>query len=99
MKLHYFHQPAADPDDAELAAAIAAKVVPATCLLGGHVIDTFRRIDRKPCDACEGPREKCGGTPKEDPVPGEDPKRLARIDRILSDESVMDFYKSMEKKD
>lgn len=63
MKLHYFNQPAADTDDAVLRQAIADQIVPATCLVGGRIIAAARRVEQSPCDNCNGPRERCGGTP------------------------------------
>lgn len=95
--LHYFDQVAADPSDQLLAQAIADKVVPATCLLGGAVIANLRALERKPCDACQGPRKRCGGSDAVD----EDPKErreLDRLDKLIRGSDVdgpLDFYKHL----
>lgn len=61
-KLHYFDQDSADPGDEVLQQAIAAKLVPPTCLLGGIVLAPILKLDHKPCDTCYGPRKRCKGT-------------------------------------
>ncbi len=77
MKLHYFAQVAPDADDLLLADAIAAGKVPRGCLLGGVVASSLIAIDRKPCKSCSGPRERCGGDPRED-----DDDRAAAIEQL-----------------
>ena len=64
MKLDYFKQPAADEDDALLVRLKSAMVVPAGCLLGGQIVESWhaQRID--PCSRCACPeRRRCGGRP------------------------------------
>lgn len=63
MKLYYFNQDTPDADDWMLARARRDKIVPEGCLLGGRVVAQFLPPS-KPCDACGGPRERCGGTPR-----------------------------------
>lgn len=102
MKLHYFYQLVADQDDVKLAEAIASGVVPAGCLLGGQVIVAFRHVDRKPCDGCLAPaltRTRCGGTENVDELPGWDPKALDRLDSIIGDKIVSEFYGRTTKKE
>lgn len=90
MRLNYFSQPAADLDDHELQALIAAGVVPPGCLNGGLVARREHNEGRNPCLACEGPRERCGGTPRPNnekklaPMPdagdGPEARRLRRLE-------------------
>ena len=65
MKLHYFEQNEADEDDVNLKMAINQEYVPQNCLLGGGVVMDEIQNQRNPCWGCSGPREKCGGKPKE----------------------------------
>ena len=65
MKLHYFAQDAADADDFQLGMAKMRGYVPKGCLLGGIVAMSEVGAGRNPCWGCEGPREKCGGKPKQ----------------------------------
>jgi hypothetical protein len=64
MKLNYFSQPLADPDDLMLKAAIRSGYVPATCLLTGSIVIAERLDGNDPCAGCNGPREKCLGRPR-----------------------------------
>ena len=64
MKIHYFSQDKADVDDIQLGMAKMQGYVPKTCLLGGVVVMAEVSGGRNPCWGCEGPREKCGGKPK-----------------------------------
>lgn len=63
MKLNYFSQPEPDLDDRALFDARSAGIVPKGCLLGGVMIESLTAITTNPCDACYGPRDRCGGTP------------------------------------
>ena len=64
MKLHYFDQEEADPDDMMLGMSKMQRYVPQTCLLGGATV--FHEVGRSvdPCAGCNGPRGKCKGRPK-----------------------------------
>jgi len=62
MKLHYFEQSQSDDDDIQLEMSKAQGYVPQRCLLGGMVIMQEIESGNNPCDGCNGPREKCGGT-------------------------------------
>lgn len=64
MKLHYFNQPTADPDDIQLLMAKGQGYVPQTCLLGGRLVMGEVNDGRDPCSGCEGPRETCKGRPR-----------------------------------
>lgn len=66
-KLHYFDEPDADPSDLLLGMAKMQGYVPASCLLGGMVVMAEVNEGRNPCWGCEGPRERCGGKPKQAP--------------------------------
>ena len=66
MRLHYFDQEHADPDDFLLKQAIRQGYVPETCLLNGKIVMDEIKKGRNPCWGCEGPREKCHGKPKKD---------------------------------
>lgn len=91
MRLHYFNQAAPDGDDYALQAAVDLKHVPAGCLLGGVVIKELIRMGTKPCDACHGPRPRCGGTPfNEDVVDSLETfktENLSRIHALLTGET------------
>jgi hypothetical protein len=69
MKLHYFDQAEADADDVWLSTAKTQGYVPPGCLLGGAVVMSETNAGRKACWGCEGPREKCGGSPKRADAP------------------------------
>jgi hypothetical protein len=64
MKLHYFEQLEPDQDDWELGMAKQQGYVPGMCLLGGAVVMCQINKGKNPCWGCNGPREKCKGTPK-----------------------------------
>ena len=64
MKLHYFDQTEADPDDARLGMCKMAAYVPQTCLLGGMTVWHEVQQGHDPCAGCAGPRAKCGGRPR-----------------------------------
>ena len=64
MKLHYFDDSEADPNDMQLGMAKMQGYVPKTCLLGGAVVMDEVNNGRDPCAGCNGPREKCHGRPK-----------------------------------
>lgn len=61
MKIDYFKQAKADPDDALLQEAIRLGKVPETCLLGGLVVMRCMKMRLDPCKGCTGPRAKCHG--------------------------------------
>ena len=63
MKLHYFEQTEADPDDIKLKMAISQGYVPETCLLGGIVVMDEINKQRNPCHGCQSERDKCKGSP------------------------------------
>lgn len=65
MKPHYFEQDKPDADDMWLDMAKGQGYVPKTCLLGGQVVMSEVSASRDPCAGCNGPREKCGGRPKQ----------------------------------
>lgn len=65
VKPHYFKQDQADTDDMLLAMSRQQGYVPKTCLLGGQVVWAEVSASRDPCAGCNGPREKCGGRPKQ----------------------------------
>ena len=65
MKFHYFNQAEADKDDLLLAMVKGQGYVPQTCLLGGQTAMAEVNAGRNPCSGCEGPRDKCGGKPKQ----------------------------------
>jgi hypothetical protein len=64
MKPHYFGQDEADADDMLLGMAKMQGYVPQGCLLGGVVVMAETNAGRKACWGCNGPRERCGGSPK-----------------------------------
>lgn len=64
MKMSYFDQEQADADDMLLGMAKMQGYVPKSCLLGGVIVMAEVSGGRNPCWGCEGPREKCGGKPK-----------------------------------
>lgn len=64
MRPHYFDQPSPDSDDIMLAMAKGQGYVPQGCLLGGVVVMSETNDGRKACWGCNGPRERCGGSPK-----------------------------------
>lgn len=66
MQPHYFDQPTTASSDMLLGMAKMQGYVPAGCLLGGVVVMSEVSAGRHPCWGCEGPREKCGGKPKQD---------------------------------
>jgi len=66
MKPHYFEQNKPDADDMLLAMAKFQGYVPSNCLLGGPTVMAEVQLQRSPCMGCEGPREKCGGKPKQE---------------------------------
>ena len=61
MKPHYFDQEAADKDDIMLVMAKGQGYIPPKCLLGGMVVMGLLNEGKRPCDGCNGPRDKCGG--------------------------------------
>lgn len=62
MKTHYFEQPAADQDDATLKEMIGQGRVPATCLLGGVMVQSYAKLGIDPCTRCLCPRrDACKG--------------------------------------
>lgn len=66
MKLAYFNQESADIDDHVLRRMIGEGHVPASCLLGGSLIEDSVKAKRDPCETCQCPkREICGGRPHE----------------------------------
>jgi hypothetical protein len=65
MKPHYFQQDKPDSDDFMLEMAKGQGYVPAGCLLGGQTAMSEVHKGRNPCWECNGPREKCGGKPKQ----------------------------------
>lgn len=65
MKPHYFDQTKADENDAMLGMAIMQGYVKGSCLLGGIVVMREVQAGKNPCWGCNGPREKCGGKPKQ----------------------------------
>lgn len=64
MKMHYFDQAEADADDMQLGMAKMQGYVPMACLLGGAIVMADVSDGLNPCWGCEGPRDKCGGKPK-----------------------------------
>ena len=64
MKPHYFDQDEPDSDDMQLGMAKMQGYVPQRCLLGGRIVMGEVNAGRNPCSGCAGPREKCGGSPK-----------------------------------
>jgi len=68
MKPNYFGQSSADVDDHLLIKAKLAGHVPLRCLLGGEAVMSAVQARVRPCDTCDGPRERCHGTPKLDGV-------------------------------
>jgi hypothetical protein len=64
MKISYFNQQEADPDDLMLRAAIKNGYVPSTCLLSGSVVIAERLEGNDPCAGCNGPRARCNGRPR-----------------------------------
>jgi hypothetical protein len=65
-KLHYFNANEADPTDFLLGMAKMQGYVPSGCLLGGSVVMHEINDGRNPCWGCEGPRDKCGGKPRQE---------------------------------
>lgn len=65
MKVHYFDQDRADPDDHLLGMAKMQGYVPQACLLGGQTVMAEVNSCKSPCSGCNGPREKCGGKQKQ----------------------------------
>jgi len=63
MKPHYFNDDKPDADDILLAMAKGQGYVPKTCLLGGETVMLEVNNGNNPCDGCQGPRDRCGGTP------------------------------------
>lgn len=61
MKVHYFDEEEADPNDHLLKMAKLQGYVPRNCLLAGKVVISIINSHKDPCDGCAGPREKCGG--------------------------------------
>jgi hypothetical protein len=61
MKLHYFDDDQADPNDFWLKASIQQGYVPATCLLSGKIVMSEINNGSDPCGGCAGPRHKCKG--------------------------------------
>ena len=61
MKLHYFDQEEADPDDFLLEMCKTQGYVPPTCLLGGATAWDEVQKGRSPCDGCHRDRTKCLG--------------------------------------
>lgn len=53
------------PADEMLREGIRRGVVPPTCLLGGYMVMAASAVGEDPCVKCDGPREKCGGRPRE----------------------------------
>lgn len=68
---HYFDMDEAPSDDVPLRIAKGRGYVPDGCLLGGQLVMAMVREGKDPCVGCEGPREKCGGRPR-DRSEGED---------------------------
>lgn len=88
MKLNYFHQLEPDADDTKLALAKAAGIVPIGCLLGGTVLTMLTNPasspGRSPCANCNGPRERCGGTPLITAVEQNRAEELERLRGLLT---------------
>lgn len=66
MRLHYFDRVEVDPDDTMLFQAKVRLQVPDGCLLGGGVVKQHLALNRNPCHSCHGPRERCGGSLRQD---------------------------------
>jgi len=66
MQPHYFDKAEADKDDWQLNMAKEQGYVRPTCLLGGAVVMQQINAGKNPCWGCNGPREKCQGSPKRD---------------------------------
>lgn len=66
MNAHYFDLEVADPSDMLLGMAKMQGYVPEKCLLGGAVVMAEVQAGKSPCWGCNGPRNKCGGKPKEE---------------------------------
>lgn len=64
MKLHYFDQEKADPDDILLEMCKGQGYVPETCLLGGMTAWAEVQENKSPCDGCNCERAKCHGEPR-----------------------------------
>lgn len=64
MKIQYFNQEQSDEDDMLLNAAKMQGYVPTTCLIGGATVMMEINNGSNPCHYCEGPRDKCQGSPK-----------------------------------
>lgn len=64
MTPHYFDKIAAPQTDVLLGMAKMQGYVPQTCLLGGAIVMADVSEGLNPCWGCEGPRDKCGGKPK-----------------------------------
>jgi hypothetical protein len=82
VKLHYFHQPEPDPDDALLLEARRSGWVPEGCLLGGVVLKSLSHLER-PCYACSAPRSRCGGLPKRTTEELDQMAEVERLRRLL----------------
>ena len=64
MKMHYFDQDDADPNDIQLQMMKGQGYVPNGCLLAGNVVWGLVNDGKDPCKGCEGPRDRCGGRSK-----------------------------------
>lgn len=64
LKADYFDG-RVSPADAMLAEGKRRGIVPQTCLLGGYMVMAAAAMNADPCAQCDGPRERCGGRPKD----------------------------------
>ena len=63
MKLHYFEEGVASPEDLQLAAAKQQGYVPTGCLLAGRVVMSEVNRGADPCAGCYCDRDVCHGRP------------------------------------
>lgn len=87
MKLHYFNQSSADPDDFLLAEVKDKGKVPHTCLLGGRIVSHLLSQKKDPCKTCQGPRAVCFGTPQVTEDEAKNESERARIKGLLIGET------------
>lgn len=81
MKLSYEAQGVADADDDLLKRAIKYGKVPASCLMGGSIIQLVLERGGDPCEVCGISRTKCQGRPIKDP------KNVFRLRRATESEA------------